>query len=123
MDINDANKFELALEKDRFRLENEIKEFNIKKKQIANMTDIEDVLDYSVDSHMWLLAVKGKIPFTDLIDNGIFLAYLEDENEKFCEVERLCTECRSHMERQEQKEEICGSIRTSEVLWACSRGC
>jgi len=91
--------------------------------KVGNDTDIENFLDYSVEDIIWLHVLKGKVAFTQLFDKNSFLTYLEEENDKYCERNGLCNECRSPLERQESYEEVCGSRRLVEVDYRCSRGC
>ena len=88
-----------------------------------NDTNIEDILDYSVDSEIWLRVLNGKIAFTELICKDSFLAYVEEQNEKYCNDNGLCAECRSSLVEKDEHEEICGSRRVSERLLVCRNGC
>jgi len=90
---------------------------------MKEVIDIEDFLEYSPQDVEWFQILNGKRPFYELIDKKALLEMMQIEHEKYCNDNGLCSECMGYMERQEQKEEICGSIRTSEVLWVCSRGC
>jgi len=85
--------------------------------------DINDVLDYSVEDDIWAKVINGKLPYTELISKNAFLDFLITENEEYCNANNLCEVCRSPLEIKEEQEEVCGSIRTSEIIFVCPRGC
>jgi len=83
------------------------------------VTDIEDVLDYSVEDIKWVQVINGKLPYTELISKDALLDFLVSENETYCKENNLCEICRNPLEPITEYED--GMI--SERYWACKHGC
>jgi len=86
-------------------------------------TDLESILDYTVENDMWLKVLNGRVPYTELIDKSSFLSYLEEENERYCLENGLCVTCRSLLQEREQIEEYCGSRMVVGRYLQCPNNC
>ena len=89
------------------------------KKEVKNVNDIEDFLEFDVSNDKWLRAVNGMSSWIDIIDKGAFFDYLVEENEKYCAENCLCETCRSPLKEFTEMED--GMI--SQMYWSCSNGC
>lgn len=87
------------------------------------VNDIGDFLEYVPSDQEWFQIMNGRKDILQLIDKKALLRFMKSEHEKYCEQNSLCKECRTPLERYEAKEEIWGSVQTSEIYWHCPRGC
>jgi len=85
----------------------------------TNDNDIENFLEHSVESLEWLRVCNGQIPYTVLLDKNTFKQYFISENERYCDQEGICPECRNPLKEFVEMED--GII--SERYWSCGNGC
>lgn len=86
-------------------------------------TNIESILDYSVEDIIWVRVLNQQIPYTELINKNAFYDYLNEQNIKYCEDNCLCSVCRTPLVEKVEMEEIWGSMQESERYWHCPYGC
>lgn len=90
---------------------------------MEEINDIEDFLEYQVEDIIWLRVANNLVPYTELINRDYLINYIKERNQKFCEDNGLCSECRSPLVERVEFEEIWGSKQESERYWCCPRGC
>jgi hypothetical protein len=82
---------------------------------------LEDYLEFSVGEDEFFEVLQGKRTIENIIDFDSLMSYLERENEKYCESEGLCPECRSPLERHNHIEEYWGAKMTVGYEWVCPK--
>lgn len=86
-----------------------------------NYYEIEDILEYDVDSVEWQRVSNGLILWTELINVKAFMKYVKEMNEKYCEDHNLCPVCRSELVEVFEDREHFG-FPAKEGLWICPNG-
>jgi len=63
-----------------------------------NYVDIEDILNFPIESPEFLAVVNGLVDVKKIISGESLLIILSDINDKYCEDNNLCKVCRSELE-------------------------
>jgi len=79
--------------------------------------DLEDILNFPIESPEFLQCCNGLRMTSDIIDFKSLLSIMSDKNEEYCELEGLCEVCRSELEqRDENRNEHFGTPVIEKIL-------
>lgn len=88
-----------------------------------DITDIDDILEYTVEDPEWLQICNGLRMPNGIIDWRALLDYMVERNLKYCDDLRLCNVCRRNLVLVKESRGEHFGVDCFETVWHCPNGC
>jgi len=85
--------------------------------------DLEDVLNFTLESAEFLQAVNGLINPCNIINKESLRLAFSEINEEYCEQNDLCKTCRNELEEVNEHRGEHFGMESHERVLVCSNGC
>jgi hypothetical protein len=81
-----------------------------------NENDIDLILEYEVENPEYLEIINGTRGLADVISWSSLLAFMNEQNKKYCDEHCLCLKCREPLVEYNK-------TKYEDIYWECSNHC